>query len=171
MLVLNFAFPVYAVTVLGLPGWVTGAIFTINTVMVGFGQGLVRERQLTGRTRWRVIVGSPRLFFAARYLLMLGIGDAAGVVAGTVLILVGAVVYTMGELTGGPVHGGDRGRSSAGAPAGPLPVADPDVVGHSGHDHPRGVHVAAGAGHLTHVAGHARADRRRIRARPPARAG
>ena len=28
-------------TVLGLPGWVPGAVFTINTVMIGFGQGLV----------------------------------------------------------------------------------------------------------------------------------
>ena len=100
MLVLNFAFPVYAVTVLGLPGWVTGAIFTINTVMVGFGQGFV-IRYLTGRIRWRVIVGAQAVF-AASYLLMLGIGEL-GVVAGTVLILVGAVVYTLGELTGGPV--------------------------------------------------------------------
>ena len=41
MMVLNFALPVYAITVLGLPGWVTGAVFTINTIMVGFGQGLV----------------------------------------------------------------------------------------------------------------------------------
>ena len=29
--------------VLGLPGWVTGAVFTVNTVMVGFGQGLRRR--------------------------------------------------------------------------------------------------------------------------------
>jgi MFS family permease len=100
MLVLNFAFPVYAVTVLGLPGWVTGAVFTINTVMVGFGQGLVIGH-LTGRVRWRVIVGAHAVF-AASYLLMLGIGHL-GVLAGTVLILVGAVVYTLGELTGGPV--------------------------------------------------------------------
>ena len=44
MMVLNFAMPVYATTVLGLPGWVTGAVFTINTIMVGFGQGLVVRR-------------------------------------------------------------------------------------------------------------------------------
>jgi MFS family permease len=100
MLVLNFAFPVYAVTVLGLPGWVTGAIFTINTVMVGFGQGLVVQ-YLTGRVRWKVIVGA-QLVFATSYLLMIGIGHL-GIVAGTVLILVGAIVYTLGELTGGPV--------------------------------------------------------------------
>ena len=31
MMVLNFAMPVYAVTVLGLPGWVAGGIFTLNT--------------------------------------------------------------------------------------------------------------------------------------------
>jgi MFS family permease len=100
MPVLNFAFPVYAVTVLGLPGWVTGAVFTINTLMVGFGQGIV-VRHLTGRIRWRVIVGA-QVVFAASYLLMLGIGQL-GIVAGTVLILVGAIVYTLGELTGGPV--------------------------------------------------------------------
>jgi MFS family permease len=35
--VLIIAMPVYTATVLGLPGWVTGAVFTINTVMVGFG--------------------------------------------------------------------------------------------------------------------------------------
>jgi MFS family permease len=101
MMVLNFAFPVYAVTVLGLPGWVTGAVFTINTLMVGFGQGLI-VRSFTGRRRWRVMVGA-QAFFAASYVVMLGAGRV-GVVAGTVVMLVGAVVYSMGELVGGPVH-------------------------------------------------------------------
>ena len=101
MMVLNFAFPVYAVTVLGLPGWVTGAVFTINTVMVGFGQGLV-VRACTGRIRWRVMVGA-QAFFAASYVVMLGAGRV-GIVAGTVVMLLGAVVYSMGELVGGPVH-------------------------------------------------------------------
>lgn len=45
--------PVHATTVLGLPGWVTGAVFTINMVMVGFGQGLV-VRAMTGAVRWHV---------------------------------------------------------------------------------------------------------------------
>ena len=53
MMILNFALPVYAVTVLGLPGWVTGVVFTVNCLMVGFGQGLVvnaadRARPLPG---------------------------------------------------------------------------------------------------------------------------
>ncbi len=42
MMVLNFAMPVYAITVLGLPGWVTGAVFTINTIMVGLRPGAGR---------------------------------------------------------------------------------------------------------------------------------
>jgi len=101
MMVLNYAFPVYAVTVLGLPGWVTGAVFVINTVMVGFGQGLV-VRACTGRIRWRVMVGA-QLFFAASYLVMLGV-SRAGIAVATVVLLLGAIVYSMGELVGGPVH-------------------------------------------------------------------
>ena len=101
MMVLNFAFPVYAVTVLGLPGWVTGAVFVINTVMVGFGQGLVVSA-CTGRIRWRVMVGA-QLFFAASYVVMLGVGRV-GIEMGTAVMLAGAVVYSMGELVGGPVH-------------------------------------------------------------------
>lgn len=101
MMVLNFALPVYAVTVLGLPGWVTGAMFTINTVMVGFGQGLV-VRACTGRIRWRVLLGA-QAFFAAGYLVLLGAGSL-GILAATVAVLVGAAVYSMGELVGGPVH-------------------------------------------------------------------
>ena len=60
MMVLNFALPVYATTVLGLPGWVTGAVFTINTVMVGLGQGLA-VRAMTGRVRWRILVRGQRV--------------------------------------------------------------------------------------------------------------
>lgn len=101
MMVLNFAFPVYAVTVLGLPGWVTGAVFTINTVMVGFGQGLV-VKACTGRIRWRVLVAA-QAFFAASYVVLLVLGHLP-VAAGTVVLLMAAVVYSMGELVGGPVQ-------------------------------------------------------------------
>jgi MFS family permease len=102
MMVLNFALPVYATSVLHLPGWLIGAVFTINTVMVGFGQGLV-VRAMTGHLRWRVLVVA-NLVFAASFLVLLGaswlsVGLAAAVV------LVGSVVYTFGELLGGPVHG------------------------------------------------------------------
>jgi MFS family permease len=100
MMVLNFAMPVYATTVLGLPGWVTGAVFTINTIMVGLGQGLA-VRAMTGRVRWRILV-LANLFFAASYVVLLG-ATAVGVALGVVVVLVGSVVYTLGELTGGPV--------------------------------------------------------------------
>jgi MFS family permease len=69
--------------------------------MVGFGQGLV-VRACTGRVRWRVMVGA-QAFFAASYLVMLGAG-LVGIVAGTVVMLFGAAVYSMGELVGNPVH-------------------------------------------------------------------
>jgi len=102
MMALNFAMPVYATTVLGLPGWVTGAVFTINTVMVGFGQGLV-VRAMTGAVRWRVLVLTNTVF-GASFLIMLG-ASRLSIALATVVVLVGAVVYTAGEVLGGPVHG------------------------------------------------------------------
>lgn len=102
MMALNFAMPVYATEVLGLAGWVTGAVFTINTVMVGFGQGLV-VRGLTGRVRWRVLLAANATF-ALSYVVLLG-ASRLSVVLATVVVLVGSVVYTLGELLGGPVHG------------------------------------------------------------------
>ena len=102
MMALNFAMPVYATEVLGLAGWVTGAIFTINTVMVGFGQGLV-VRGLTGRMRWRVLM-LANATFGVSFVVLLG-ASRLSVVLATVVVLVGSVVYTMGELIGGPVHG------------------------------------------------------------------
>lgn len=100
MMVLNFALPVYATTVLGLPGWVTGAVFTINTVLVGFGQGLA-VRAMTGRTRWRILV-LANLGFAASYVVLLG-ASATSVGVGVAVVLVGSAIYTVGELAGGPV--------------------------------------------------------------------
>ncbi|MDP2772904.1 MAG: MFS transporter, partial [Nocardioides sp.] len=102
MMALNFAMPVYATEVLGLAGWVTGAIFTINTVMVGFGQGLV-VRGLTGRMRWRVLMVANATF-AVSFVVLLG-ASRLSVVLATAVVLVGSVVYTLGELIGGPVHG------------------------------------------------------------------
>ena len=63
MMALNFAMPIYATQTLGLAGWVAGALFTINTIMVGFGQGLL-VRSLTGRVRNRVLLVA-NLAFAA----------------------------------------------------------------------------------------------------------
>lgn len=102
MMALNFAMPVYATEVLGLAGWVTGAIFTVNTVMVGFGQGLV-VRGLTGRVRWRVLMAANATF-AVSFVVLLG-ASRLSVALATVVMLVGSVVYTLGELLGGPVHG------------------------------------------------------------------
>ncbi len=101
LMALNFAIPVYVTTLLGLPGWVTGAVFTLNTVIVGFGQGLV-VRAMTGRRRWRMLA-LANLAFAASFVVLLGASRlAAG--AATVVVLLGAVVLTLGEVTGGPVH-------------------------------------------------------------------
>ena len=102
MMVLNFAMPVYATNVLGLPGWVTGAVFTLNTVMVGIGQGLV-VRGITGHVRWRVLVAA-NLVFAASFLVLLG-ATWTSVALATVVVLLGSAIYTSGELLGGPVLG------------------------------------------------------------------
>jgi MFS family permease len=102
MMVLNFAMPVYATTVLHLPGWVTGAVFTLNTVMVGFGQGLA-VRAMTGAVRWRVLLLANAVF-AASFVLMLG-ASWLSVGLATAAVLVGSVIYTFGEVLGGPVHG------------------------------------------------------------------
>ena len=102
MMVLNFAMPVYATTVLHLSGWVTGAVFTLNTVMVGFGQGLA-VRAMTGARRWRVLLLTNAVF-AASFLLMLG-ASWLSVALATAVLLLGSVVYTLGEVLGGPVLG------------------------------------------------------------------
>ncbi|WP_237089410.1 MFS transporter [Nocardioides dokdonensis] len=102
MMVLNVAMPVYATTVLGLPGWVTGAVFTLNTVLVGVGQGLV-VRAMTGARRWRVLL-LAHITFALSYGLLL-LAGALPVAFAVVALLLGSVVYTAGELLGGPVHG------------------------------------------------------------------
>jgi len=100
MMVLNFALPVYAVTVLGLPGWVTGAVFTLNCLMIGFGQGLV-VNAMTGHVRYRLLL-LTQAAFAASYVVFWG-ASRVGLALGATVMLVGAVVYTLAELTGGPV--------------------------------------------------------------------
>jgi MFS family permease len=97
---LNVAMPVYFVETLGLPGWVPGTVFVINTVMIGVGQGLV-VRRMTGVVRRRVL--HTAITFTAVSFLMLYAADALSVAAGVVVVLAGAVVYTLGELTTGPV--------------------------------------------------------------------
>jgi MFS family permease len=100
VMVLNFALPVFAAETAGLPGWVVGAIFTLNTVMVGLGQGLA-VRAMVGRRRSRMMA-LAQVFFAASYLMFILTG-VLPVWLGVVVILVASAVYTCGELTGGPV--------------------------------------------------------------------
>ncbi|GAA4366642.1 MFS transporter [Nocardioides caricicola] len=100
MMVLNIAIPIYAVTVLDLPGWVVGAAFTLNTVMCGLGQGLV-VHGLTGHRRWRVLV-LANVVFVVSFVVLLG-ASAFSLVLAAALVLVGTVVYTVGEMLGGPV--------------------------------------------------------------------
>ena len=98
---LNIAIPVYAVDVLGLPGWTAGAVFTLNTLMVGFGQGIV-VRWLSGRIRSRVLVAGHACF-AAGYLLFLAAGRMAALALAIAVVLLGTGSYTLGEILGGPV--------------------------------------------------------------------
>ncbi|MBS2937571.1 MFS transporter [Nocardioides sp. J2M5] len=100
MMVLNFALPVYVAETIDLPGWVVGAIFTLNTVMVGLGQGLV-VRRMTGQVRARMMA-LAQLVFVLSYALFVAAGWLPVWLA-VVVMLVGAGIYTFGELTGGPV--------------------------------------------------------------------
>ncbi len=100
MMVLNFALPVYVAETIDLPGWVVGAIFTLNTALVGLGQGLV-VRRMTGQVRARMM-GLAQLVFVSSYLMFVVAGWLPLWLAVAVM-LVGAAVYTGGELVGGPV--------------------------------------------------------------------
>ncbi|EAP97524.1 putative membrane transport protein [Janibacter sp. HTCC2649] len=100
IMVLNFALPVYAATTLGLPGWLVGAIFTLNTIMVGLGQGLT-VRWMTGRVRARMMALNQLLFVAGYAIFVLA--GWLPVWLAVVAMLVGAAIYTGGELVGGPV--------------------------------------------------------------------
>jgi MFS family permease len=97
---LNVAIPVYVVEMLGLPGWVSAAVFVINTLMIGVGQGVVVQR-MTGAVRAR-IVALGAILTAGSFLVLWG-ASPFGVVAASVVVLVAAVVYTLGELVAGPV--------------------------------------------------------------------
>ncbi|MFJ9928112.1 MFS transporter [Streptomyces misionensis] len=98
---LNIAIPVYAVDVLGLPGWTAGAVFTLNTLMVGFAQGII-VRSLGGRIRSRVLVAAHTCF-AAGYLLFLAADRVAALALAAGVVLLGAMSYTIGEIVGAPI--------------------------------------------------------------------
>ncbi|MDX6359880.1 MAG: hypothetical protein QOH37_2934 [Nocardioidaceae bacterium] len=97
---LNVAMPVYFVDTLGLPGWVPGAVFVINTVMIGVGQGLV-VRAMTGAVRRWVLHAA--IGFSAVSFVMFYAAGALSVVTAVALVLVAGFVYTLGEMTAGPV--------------------------------------------------------------------
>lgn len=97
---LNVAMPVYFTRTLGLPGWVAGIVFTLNTVVIGGFQGLV-VTAMGGSVRARMVaLGS--LFYALSFVVYLG-ANWVGVAAGVVVVLVATVVYTGGEMVAGPV--------------------------------------------------------------------
>jgi len=97
---LNIAMPVYFTESLALPGWVVGVVFAINAVMIGVGQGLV-VNAMEGSVRTNVVaLGS--LLSAVSYGVLLA-ADAASIPLGVAIVLIGAVVYTGGELVAGPV--------------------------------------------------------------------
>ena len=100
IMILIYALPVYAVEVLDLPGWVGGVVFTVNCVMVGFGQGLV-VNALTGHVRFRVLL-LAQATFATSYVVFLVASELSLWVA-TAVVVVGCMVYTLAELLGGPV--------------------------------------------------------------------
>jgi MFS family permease len=97
---LNIAIPVYVVQRLGLPGWVSGAVFVINTVLIGVGQGLV-VNAMTGVLRTRILYVGMAATGTSFVLLELAHGPRR--VTAIVVILVAAVVYTVGEMVCGPV--------------------------------------------------------------------
>jgi MFS family permease len=97
---LNVSMPVYFVDSLGLPGWVPGTVFVINTVMIGLGQGLV-VRRMTGHSRRRVL--HVAVAFTAASFALFYAADALSVTTGALLVLLAAVVYTVGEMTAGPI--------------------------------------------------------------------
>jgi MFS family permease len=97
---LNVAIPVYVVEMLSLPGWVSAAVFVINTVLIGLGQGLVVQG-MTGAVRSR-IVALGAVLTAVSFLVLWGAAPL-GVVAACTVVLVAAVIYTVGELVAGPV--------------------------------------------------------------------
>jgi hypothetical protein len=97
---LNVSMPVYFVESLGLPGWVPGTVFVINTVMIGIGQGLV-VRRMAGHARRRVLHAA--IACSAVSFVIFVLADTLTVATAVVVVLAAAFVYTLGEMTAGPV--------------------------------------------------------------------
>jgi predicted MFS family arabinose efflux permease len=101
MFALSIAIPVYAVHILGLPGWTAGAVFTLNTLIVGFGQSFVVSR-LGGRNRSHVLIAGHAAFTTG-YLLFLAADHVTAAALAIAVVLLGAGVYTFGEVFGGAI--------------------------------------------------------------------
>lgn len=99
-LALTLVMPVWAVQKLGLPAWVPGAALTVNCVLVAGAQGPV-VAALTGMPRHRALQLAATVHVLASAVLLSA--GWASVPAGAALILLGVVVYTVGELVEGPV--------------------------------------------------------------------
>ncbi|MEU3861027.1 MFS transporter [Streptomyces sp. NPDC028722] len=100
IMTLNLVIPVYVVETLGLPGWISGAAFVINTVMVSLGQGIVVNSTI-GWIRSRIIIVAAVLSTFS-FVALWGAGLMAPWAAATT-ILVATVIYTLGEMTADPV--------------------------------------------------------------------
>lgn len=93
------AIPVYAVATLDLPGWVSGGLLTANTVLIGFGQGLV-VRGMDGSRRYRVMIAG-QMVYAAGFVALAACNWLPRWPA-VVGVFVAVTIYTAGELLGGP---------------------------------------------------------------------
>lgn len=98
--VLTLVIPVYVIGYLDLPGWLPGAVYLINTALIGLGQGLV-VRRLGGALRWRVVVLAAG-FMSVSFLLLLS-AEMLATVAAIGVVVLAAVMLTLGEMVGGPV--------------------------------------------------------------------
>lgn len=99
-LALTLVMPVWAVENLGLPAWVPGAALTVNCAMVGLLQGPV-VAAMTGHARYRALQLSMVLQVLASAVLLSAATTSVGV--GVVLVILGVVVLTVGELMESPV--------------------------------------------------------------------
>ena len=123
MMMLNFALPVYAVTVLGAArlghrGGVHRQLLDGRLRSGTGGQRADRAGALPGAAA-RPRRSSPRRTWCS------GRRARCRVVVATAVVLVGGVVYTLAELIGGPVLAALAAEAAPDAPAGSLPVADP----------------------------------------------
>ncbi|GGX13750.1 MFS transporter [Streptomyces lomondensis] len=97
---LSVAMPVYIVETLDLPGWISGGVFVINTLMISLGQGLV-VKSMTGAVRSSVIILAAGLSGVS--YVVLWTADLMTAWAAATVVLIAVVIYTLGEMTADPV--------------------------------------------------------------------